>query len=196
MKNRVKQLAEMMMGAALSSIETQSASYAMACHAVDDGIPGTFVECGVYAGVQAALMAHGAIDKGDPRHVHLFDTFTGIPAGGPEDTNWTHPAGTSACSLQRVLFNMKKWGVPESLLFIHEGLVENTVPSFAELCGPIAILRIDVDLFEPTQVILQHLMPKVSRGGWIIADDFGLPGARKAVLEHLPDVPIYWRKPI
>ena len=42
----------------------------------------------------------------------------------------------------------------------------------------IAFLRLDGDLYRSTKVCLDHLLPLVSPGGWVIGDDFGLTGAR------------------
>jgi O-methyltransferase len=197
---RITQLVDRVGGAALSNRGTVEASYQIARAAIESDVPGDFVECGVFAGVQAAMMAFAIMDSSfiGERRVHLFDTFTGIPAGGPEDTNWTHPAGTSACSMSQVMQNMLGWGIPGELLVFHPGLVEDTVPPFAAAAFSqnirIAILRVDVDLYEPTKVVMDHLAPLVPRGGWIISDDFGLPGARKAVEPHLNSEVMYWRK--
>ncbi len=59
----------------------------------------------------------------------------------------------------------------------------------------IAVLRLDGDLYDSTKVCLEQLEPLVSRGGWVIVDDFNLSGCRKAVLEHVVPAPVYWRKP-
>ena len=205
---RLTQLVDRVGGSALSNRGTVEASYQIARAAIEAEVPGDFVECGVFAGVHAAMMAFAIMDSfhlqgdlsgrsGFPR-VHLFDTFTGIPAGGPEDTNWTHPAGTSACSMPQVMQNMLGWGIPMELLAFHPGLVEDTVPPFAadafRQSLRIAVLRVDVDLYEPTKVVMDYLAPLVPRGGWIISDDFGLPGARKAVEPHLNREVMYWRK--
>lgn len=194
--SRINELVERIGGKALSNRGTVVASYQIAQAAIADGVPGDFVECGVYAGVQSAMMACAIMDTGQLgyRRVHLFDTFTGIPAGGPEDIGWNHPAGTSACAQWEVEKNMREWGIPAELLVYHPGLVEDTVPPWAHLPRTIAVLRVDVDLYEPTKVVMDHLAPLVVTGGWIISDDFHLPGARKAVEPHLNSEVVYWRK--
>src|SRR6185503_11900481 len=92
--------------AALSSSATLEASYELARMTLELGVPGDFVECGVFAGVQCAAMAKALMDFGArTRKVHLFDTFTGIPMAGPKDTEFLaagHTAGLSACSLEQV----------------------------------------------------------------------------------------------
>lgn len=178
---------------ALSTKQTLRGTYGIAKMLIEEGILGDFVECGVFAGSQAAAMAKAMLDSGDTsRKVHLFDSFAGIPAGGPKDTNWTHPAGTSACSREAVRSHMKAWGVPDELLIWHPGWFQNTVP--VSNIKQIALLRLDGDLYESTMVCLGHLYARVSPGGWVIADDYGLPGCREAVNQFLGSEPIYWRK--
>jgi O-methyltransferase len=202
-------------GAALSSIETVRASYDIARLAIERGVPGDFVECGVFAGAQCAAMALAIMDQEPPadlsRRIHLFDSFTGIPAHGPEDGAWPHPPGTSRCDLATVQRLMREWGIDESLLVYHEGPFSETIPSWilgetTEHVGDgtirthyvqrqIAVLRLDADLYESTKVVLQYLYPLVSPGGWLIVDDFALPGARKAVLESgMANCPAYFQR--
>lgn len=178
---------------ALSSSETLRATYQMAQLVLKNNVPGDFVECGVFAGAQCAAMALACVEVGQHRRIHLFDSFAGIPAGGEFDSEWTHPVGTSACSLEAVQGHMREWGVPDSMLVYHPGMFADTMP--ASGIEKIAILRLDGDLYESTKECLQHLYPNVVRGGWVICDDFHLSGARKAVLDHIGGgfPPIYWQ---
>jgi len=188
--------------AALSSKETVRASYEIARAAIAAGIPGDFVECGVFAGSNAAAMARAILDirrersaPVDGRRVHLFDSFAGVPSGGPHDEGWMHPKGVSACSRLMVEQYMRNWNIPAELLVYHEGLFAETVASMMQT--PIAVLRLDGDLYESTRICLEHLYPLVSVGGWIIVDDWNLPGCRKAVDEYFggaPPAPIYFHK--
>ena len=46
----------------------------------------------------------------------------------------------------------------------------------------ISLLHIDVDLYEPTKLVLEKLFKHVTKGGIIIFDDYGaFAGANKAV---------------
>lgn len=151
---------------------------------IAEGVAGDLVECGVFAGAQAAATALAVMESGESRRVHLFDTFTGIPAAGPHDREFIeagHPAGLSACSIAQVRGYMDAWGIPADLLVYHEGLFADTVPT-ADL-GAIAMLRLDGDLYDSTKVCIEYLYPKLSKGGVLVADDFGLSGCRKAVSE-------------
>ena len=57
----------------------------------------------------------------------------------------------------------------------------------------ISLLHIDVDVYEPTKAILEHLAPCVPRGGVILFDDYGtFTGETSAVDEYLSERP-GWR---
>ena len=198
---------------AFSNVNTLRASYLMARDVVARDIPGDFVECGVAAGANAAMLGRTLQETGPTyrnRKLHLFDTFSGVPAPSAEDTEWIaagHPVGTSACSLERVADNMRQWGIPSSLLSYNPGLFSVTVPMAVRprlgyrypMLDRIALLRLDGDLYESTRVCLEHLYPLVSPGGWVIIDDYGLDGCRKAVQEYMLSkgggfCPTYWQK--
>lgn len=201
----------------LGDTETFEATYDICRALLDRGVPGDFCECGVYAGAHPAIMAKAILDyyeedlinNGYPiyvpsRRVHLFDSFEGIPKGGPEDHELQHkPAGESACSMEQVKANLKRWGLPEELFVFHKGLFRDTVYkafNSSQIVHPndawkIAFLRLDGDLYDSTKVCLDYLLPLVSRGGWVCVDDFNLSGCRKAVLEATIPAPLYWRIP-
>ncbi len=183
---------------ALSSRETVRASFDFARLAMERGVEGDFVECGVYGGAQCAAMARAVMlsenysDK--RRKVHLFDSFTGVPKPGPEDEGWSHPEGVSLCSLEACKEHMTEWGIPESMLVWHPGPFDKTMDGSGIEQLNIAVLRLDADLYESTLCAMHSLYPLVSPGGWVIVDDFALPGCRKAVLEVVSPAPIYFQK--
>lgn len=192
---------------ALSSFATVQASYGIAEMCIDQEIPGDFVECGVFAGAQAAAMALAIMewDPGGERKVHLFDSFCGIPKAGIRDHDIRplvgsanqagdiETSGVSVCSIDLVKRYMASWGIDPALLVYHPGWFQDTVPA-AEI-GAIAILRLDGDLYDSTKICLEHLYPKLSPGGWCIADDFNLDGCRLAIDEMVGQPhPMYWRK--
>jgi len=199
--------------AALSSKETLLATYDLARNVIERNVPGDFCECGVFGGAQCAVMARAIMQLDSSvsgsvgqrltwtpnRRVHLFDSFEGIPAPGPHDTEWIaagHAEGTSVCTLEAVKQHMAEWGIPEELLVYHPGMFEHRVPFYQQVNRPIALLRLDGDLYESTKVCVEWLEPLVSPGGWIIVDDFGLSGARKAFLETVrrDTGPAYFKK--
>jgi len=182
--------------AALSSRETVWASYSTALAAILADVPGDFVECGVFGGAQAAAMARAIMNTGSERRVHLFDSFAGIPAAGPNDAEFLaagHEAGLSSCTLAAVQEHMREWGITDDMLVYHPGLFADTVPG-ADI-GRIAVLRLDGDLYESTKACVDALVPKVSKGGWVIVDDYHLTGCRQAVTEALGyPAPMYFQR--
>lgn len=179
--------------------ERAYATYALTADLVKRGVEGCFIECGVFAGVHPAIMWR-ALNLYNMRSIaiHLFDSFEGIPHAGEHDTDdiagelHKHgrdgaltSTGISSCSMDDVIAHMEEWGVDLGQLKFHPGWVENTVPPFAASISKVAMLRIDVDLYSATKVCLDHLLPKVSHGGYVVVDDMNLVGCRKAVSEFL-----------
>lgn len=196
--NRIKQ-------SALGWTTSVEQTYDVVRQALAREVPGDLVECGVYAGAQAAIMASAYIDwfcepglgaGRSQRRVHLYDTFAGIPKPGRQDFDLrANVGGESACSLDDVKGNMADWEIPDTLLVYHQGLFRETMP--LDHPAAIAVLRIDADLHESTYDALEYLYPLVSPGGYVIVDDFNLMGCRRAVLdyfEHAGPAPITFRK--
>jgi O-methyltransferase len=194
---------------ALGHRTSQEATYDLARVTLARGIPGDFVECGVYAGASCAIMARAIMDhnaevqareqrgKTNAR-VHLFDCFEGIPKPGPHDDPAQVREGEAKCSLAQVKANMKRWGIPDDMLVYWQGDFSKTVPDFATWATAqnvsIAFLRLDGDLYESTKVCMEHLYPLVSKGGYVICDDYDLHGCRYALHETVMPAPIAWRK--
>lgn len=137
------------------------------------------------------------------RRVHLFDSFEGLPDPGEHDKQFLVSgvtAGISACSLAAVENHMSEWSIPPELLLYHPGWFHETIPQAAAAMVAestrIAVLRLDADLYESTKICLEYLYPLVSRGGWIIVDDFALAGCRKACDEYLAYPPAYFVKEV
>lgn len=162
-------------------------------------IEGVYIECGVAAGSQLAMLACASIDSGTNKKVYGFDSFEGIPFATEEDE--TQPGigeidkaklgalettGISSHSIDNVINNFKLFKVPLDNVTFVKGWFQDTVPLKAKEIDKIALLRLDGDLYTSTKVCLKHLYKKVSKGGMIIIDDWQLAGCRKAVLEVIP----------
>lgn len=164
--------------------ETLASTYMLARDVIERNVPGDFAECGVYAGAEPIAMARAIMDSGaSGRRVHLFDSFQGIPQPGPEDQEMIqcgNPAGDASCPMADVQKNVRAFGVPDELMVYHPGWFADTMPGGVT---QLAILRLDGDLYESTKTALVHLYPLLSRGGWLIVDDYPLSGCRKALHE-------------
>jgi hypothetical protein len=64
-----------------------------------------------------------------------------------------------------------------------KGFFSDTMPTAP--INRIAVLRLDGDMYESTIVVLKHLYPKLSSGGFVIIDDYGmLPECNRAVEDY------------
>ena len=192
---------------------------------LEEKLEGDFAECGVMAGGQIAVMCRVLDKHRDPRLVHAFDSYEGIPMAGDNDlelcrkTYGYHAPGTelktsgeSASTIENMLGNLRKWGVGTQRVRTYKGWFEETLAKYAESVGPLALLRIDVDLYDSTVPVLEYLYPKVVSGGFIVDDDFGPMDqaptpCRRALIKYLGGMPkdfvevdgnpgtAYWRKP-
>ncbi|NIN69419.1 MAG: hypothetical protein GTO63_32995, partial [Anaerolineae bacterium] len=150
-------------GAALCNPPTAQNTYDLALRCLQEGVSGDFVECGVYAGAQVALMHRACRDHGEMRKLHLFDSFCGIPEAGPKDDQAPgigekpvhhqgrlRSTGVSACSLNQVKQNFLNWRVDMDYCRFYEGWFQDTVPQARNNIPQIALLRLDGDLYEST----------------------------------------------
>ncbi|MFN2745496.1 MULTISPECIES: TylF/MycF family methyltransferase [Bacillus] len=177
-----------------------------------EDIAGDFIETGVWRGgacifMKGFLKVHGV----DNRKVWVADSFEGLPAPDiekyPQDTgDRHHKVDFLRVSLEEVKQNFQKYDLLDEGVQFLKGWFKDTLPEAP--IDQLAILRLDGDMYESTMDSLSNLYDKVSKGGFIIIDDFTLKGCRAAVLDFLKEqgldqsvlVPIdpysvYWRKP-
>ena len=168
------------------------------------GIEGDVVECGVWKGGSSMVAALSLIAENDvQRHLHLFDTFEGMPPAGEVDRdfqgdhadvlmNEQNPEPSlvwAIAQLDEVKQNMAQTGYPSNRVHYVCGTVEETLP--AQAPEQVALLRLDTDWYESTKHELEHLFPRLAPGGVLIIDDYGhWQGARKAVDEYFQSWPI------
>ena len=165
------------------------------------GVPGDFVECGVWLGGSAMVIAKTLLALGvHDRRIWLYDTFGAMPQPAEADLEINRdfagrlpPKRTSHAPhglyLPRVQENMESTGYPPELMAYVCGVVEETIPRTVP--AAIALLRLDTDWYSSVAHELQHLYPLVSPAGVLIVDDYGhFEGARKAVDEYFEQSPI------
>ena len=186
-----------------TTLATQRHSFDIARDTVDRGIEGDIVECGVAAAGNFASMIVGAlsVEGGDKRKFWGFDSFQGIQLAGPKDRLQpglgaiTHDvnapeesllvsSGVTVHSREGVERLLRRWGLSKlASIELVEGWVQHTLPKVSYRIQRIAVLRLDMDLYAPTQCALEWLGRKVVSGGTIIIDDWDLDGPRSAFIE-------------
>jgi predicted O-methyltransferase YrrM len=187
----------------MTSKERMYALYRAVEYVIQSGIPGDFVECGVWRGGSAMMIAYVLKKMGvTDRKIYLYDTFAGMSEPTKADSakgdevlaTWKERQKGSVnewcyASLTDVKQNMGSTNYPSEMLVYVEGKVENTIPSVAP--EQIALLRLDTDWYESTKHELEHLFPRLAKAGVLIIDDYGSwPGSRKATDEYLKNKPM------
>ncbi len=156
-------------------------------YVIKEGVPGDFIECGVWRG-GACIYMRAILDfhKDPDRRVFVADSFAGLPkpdARYPDDAGDEHHA-QQALSVSRaeVEANFLKYGLLDDRVVFLEGWFEDTLPKAS--IDKLAVLRLDGDMYCSTIQALEALYDKVPVGGAVIIDDYhSVPGARKAVNE-------------
>jgi O-methyltransferase len=154
-----------------------------------DGVPGDFIETGVWRGgatifMRAILKVYGVTD----RVVWVADSFQGLPP--PDAARYPADAGSRfhtyemlAVPLEQVQRNFEVYGLLDEQVRFLKGWFRDTLPR-----APIerlALLRLDGDMYESTLDALKQLYPKLSAGGYLIVDDYGaVPACRQAVHDY------------
>ena len=160
------------------------AVYWAARYVIEHGIPGDLVECGVWKGGCAMLMAMVAAARNATREIYLYDTFAGMSRpsehdirqnGEPAASKWQAGQTESHnewcfAPLSEVQENMVATGYDPRLIHFVKGLVEETIPKSAP--SQISVLRLDTDFYESTCHELVHLYPRLAVGGVLILDDY------------------------
>lgn len=178
-------------------------------------LPGVIVDLGVFRGASTftwAKLCEIFCSTDVRKVVYGFDTFEGFPSlsneDGPEDTLQDVRAGgyfggttvERDLSLAQAAMNHDRHLKHINRIDFIKGDVSETIPAFVEAKGNglrIALLNLDVDLYEPTKVALEHFVPLMVRGGIIILDEYAVDtfgGESKAVDEYF--VRTFGKRPV
>jgi len=127
----------------------------LAQRAIDDGIPGDFIEAGVWRGgccilLRGVLKANAIAD----RKVYVADSFSGLPPPDPAfEPDRGHDYSKNeqlAVSADQVRENFARYGLLDDQVVFVEGLFQETLPHLD--AGPFALMRLDADLY----AVVQH----------------------------------------
>lgn len=165
-------------------------------------IPGDFIETGVWKGGSTIFM-RGFLKKArnTKRKVWVADSFMGFPPtkhpDGNDVNNDIYP--DLVISIETVKDNFLKYNLLDEQVCFLKGFFSETLPSAP--IKQLAILRLDGDLYDSTMDALTALYPKLSKGGYVIIDDYGFwPGCAEAVHDyrklHRINEEIFWEDEI
>lgn len=198
----------------MTSPERGFALYQAVNAVVDNGIEGRLVECGVWRGGSAMIMALTLLKRGVHRELVLFDTFDGMtePAEADRDIHGRSAAElmagaegerlaelvTAAAGLEDVRAAIAATGYNMGMVRFIPGDVRKTLDTTST--QQIALLRLDTDFHDSTLAELRALWPRLAHKGIFIVDDYGhWKGARKAFEDYFADPshgytrPFLWR---
>jgi O-methyltransferase len=136
-------------------------------------LPGDFAEFGVFRGGTALLAAEVLREAGDPRAMHLFDSFAGMPE---TSTGEAFSAGDfDRTSEQSVRALIAPAGVDAQF---HVGFIPDTFP--AANVSTLAFAHVDVDLYQSVLDCVEFAYPRLVPGGIMIFDDYGFPSCTRS----------------
>ena len=180
------------MGQPIISDQIDAAGLATVCRnlqaVLDKEVPGDIVEFGCYVGT-ASLFIRRTLDaagESATRAFHVYDSFEGLPEKDKQDASAAgvqFTAGKLYVSKKEFIQQFQRARL--ALPIIHKGwfdqLPESTVPDH------IAFAFLDGDFYGSILSSLRLVVPRLSRGGRILIDDYHhdkLPGVEKAVRDY------------
>lgn len=180
----------------------------MACQQTfERGIPGDFVEVGVWRGGNSILAANYYKRVGSDKRVWCYDTFAGMTEPSDKDFKDTWKGSQSDppheltkrkfkegehdwhndwcyAALDEVKKNFKDYGLDHGVTFVKGDVTQTLGWNPTSYPLQVSVLRLDTDFYDSTRASLQVLYDRLSKGGILILDDYGLwNGSRVAVDE-------------
>ena len=164
-------------------------------------VKGSVVECGVFRGF--SLMSWAKLStilepENLTRRIYGFDTFNGFPTVSSSDRNGSGVAEVGdfqTSSYEELLELIRLYDQDRFLGHIPKmqlirGDVIKTIPEFVQQNRHllVSLLFIDLDLYEPTKVALEQIVPRMPKGAIIAFDELDnpiWPGETEALLEKL-----------
>jgi hypothetical protein len=133
---------------------------------------GCVAEIGVYKGGTARILA-----RNTRKHVHLFDTFKGLPASKIQTRDLVLPNWLDDVAESEVKLILGR----EEDIFFHVGIFPESTSGLD--CSNFAFVHVDTDIYEGTIDSLAYFYPRLATGGVIITHDYnnsGCPGVKIA----------------
>lgn len=166
-------------------------------------LPGDILEFGVYKGTSFVRLIsfRDLLEHNSSRKIVGFDAFGKFPQNlsNKNDIDFVErfeKAGGYGISKEELTLHLDNKKMTNYELV--EGDIADSLPSYIEKNPSlkIALLHIDVDVYEPTKVILENLWDKIVPNGILMLDDYGtVEGETKAVDEFFKSKNVSIYKP-
>jgi len=153
------------------------------------GVAGDIAEIGCNKGRTSVFLQMINDAHDEPRQLHVYDSFQGLPRPGPRDAYLCE--GECLCSAKDLHETFARWRVRPPV--VHAGWFVDTLPE--GLPDALCFAYLDSDFHDSIKTSLEHVWPRLSPNGLILIDDYadkdrnpnawdGLPGVRRAVDEY------------
>jgi len=152
---------------------------------IRDDVPGDLIETGVWRG-GAVIFMRGILKayQINDRTVWVADSFEGLPI--PNVEKYPQDKGDKlfqkefiSISQEEVIENFKNYDLLDDQVRFLPGWFKDTL-SIAPM-ERLSLIRLDGDMYQSTIEALENLYSKLSRGGYVIVDDYAWPACRQAV---------------
>lgn len=162
-------------------------------------LPGDIIELGVFKGVSAIrlLTFRNILEDNFSRKFYGFDTFLKFPKQKKDYDKsfvkrWETEAG-HPLTKKKIDFFLKKKFNNYTLI---KGNIFNTIPTFLKKNNcKIALLHLDLDVYEATKFAIHNFFPKIVTGGIVMVDDYNSEvGATNAINEFISERKISIRR--
>lgn len=168
----------------MTSVSKLSHLYWLLSGCIERDVPGAVVELGCNQGLTSVFLQATTAVHGQPRDLHVFDSFEGLPRPTPQDTLRGIPLLSADGNSRRVSLqgkmkvgtgllrdNFDRFGMSQPV--VHQGFFEQTLPQ--EIPPVIAFALLDSDFYESILLSLQSVYPRMSPGGVVVIDDYCRP---------------------
>lgn len=146
-------------------------------------VDGVFLEVGAWRGGSSALIQAALDNINLDKQFYIADTFEGVvKAGSEKDT--TYQGGEHAdtdVDFVKNLFSKINKKLPEMLI----GIFPDDHNSLE--IEKLAFVHSDVDAYQSTKDIIEWCLPRMSKGGVIVFDDYGFRGC-EGVTEYVNEL--------
>jgi hypothetical protein len=152
-------------------------------------VPGSVLELGVFNG--QGLLTYGQASailepNNITRKIYGFDTFEGFAALAETDrkssSGLVSEGGYAIDSYERLkhavaLYDANRFIGHVSKIELVRGDVTKSLPAFLDANPHVvpALVHLDMDVYEPTKVALELLVPRMPKGGIVVLDELNMP---------------------